>query len=161
MQKINAPGCDRRVLELRFRGCAHNCRDAEAWSKLFALQWVRVQNMKQLGGAIKQIVGRGPNAVALREFHRRLNSGVRLRIALRWAFNFELRPAGGRIMTRNAASLRRCCVFCLFCGRARTRSLSLFLRNRSPHQAYFSYWHVNGFDAGTKESIRSNARRDG
>lgn len=73
-----------------------------------------MQNMKQLGGAIKQIVGRGPNAVALREFHRRLNSGVRLRIALRWAFNFELRPAGGRIMTRNAASLRRDAV-CMFC----------------------------------------------
>lgn len=78
--------------------------------------------------AIKQIVGRGPNAVALREFHRRLNSGVRLRIALRWAFNFELRPAGGRIITRNAASLRRSavCMFCFVYSVAeRTRSLSL------------------------------------
>jgi hypothetical protein len=120
----------------------------------------RVQNMKR---AIKQIVGRGPNAVvALREFHRRLNSGVRLRSSLagslRWAFNLEAQTRGRGYndpKCRISAALF-CFVFCLF---APHYSITFFFFCAIDHPAYFSYWHVNGFDARTKESIRMRKER--
>ena len=92
----------------------------------------RVQNMKR---AIKEIVGRGPNAVALREFHRRLNSGVRLRssLALRWAFNLEAQTGRrGRIITPKMPHLCGSVLFCvlfIFSTRSLSRSSLFFAQS--------------------------------